>query len=142
MTPAAHVVSSFIYAAIGIVSATMAGKSFLSKRYLPFHENAAEIPWENLAPGVQFVVLALMRTSGLGFLVVASLLIPLPFLTCCTDSLYLTLVVPFISLLFCVGLFVVNLQLSERTGVRTPWKGALYAALAIVISICVSVVSG
>jgi len=142
VTPSAHAVSSFIYATIGMVSAIMAGKSFLSKRYLPFHENAAGIPWENLGPGVQFVLLALMRTSGLGYLVVASLLTPLPFLTCCTDSLYVTLVVPFISLLFCVGLFVVNRQLRTKTGARTPWKGALYAALSIVVGICVSVMRG
>jgi len=138
MSTVAHTVSAVLYVAVGAVSAIMAGKCCLSKRYLPFHEEAAGRPWEELDPGVRSVILALLRVSGLGFLVVASLLLSLPVAIYCTRSLYLTLVIPCVSLLFCLGLFFVNFRLSARTGARTPWKGALLAALWLLVGMGLS----
>jgi hypothetical protein len=56
----------------------MAYKSLFSKKFLPFHEQAAGKPWHTVEDGLQRVVLALMKVSGLGFLVVGLLLIIFP----------------------------------------------------------------
>jgi hypothetical protein len=139
MASIAQIVSEIVYAAIGAVSASMAGKCLLSGKYLPFHEKAAGRQWDELEPNVQSVVLALLRLTGLGFLVVALLLLPHPFFALRTTGLYLTVVIPFISLLFCIGLSVVNYRLSAETGASTPWKGSLYASLLIAFAVGVSI---
>jgi|WetSurMetagenome_2_1015567.scaffolds.fasta_scaffold15507_3 hypothetical protein len=138
MQTLSHVISSGIYLAVGSVSAVMAGKTLLAKKVLPFHEEAAGRPWVELEPGVQSVILALMRVSGLGFLVTALLLLLLPVSTYVNDSRDVTLVLPAVALVFCLGLFFVNLQLRAKTGAQTPWKGALYAAVLLVVGMGLS----
>lgn len=51
----------------------------------------------------------------------------------------MTLVLPLVSLVFCMGLYGVNLRLHRRTGARTPWRGSLYAAIAIAVGLVVSI---
>lgn len=45
-----------------------------------------------------------------------------------------TYALAFVGLVFCTGLAVVNRRLARATAVTTPWKGALYAAAAIVVA--------
>ena len=129
-----------IYMLVGIVSIIMAFKSIFSTKFLPFHERAAGLSWDALESGLQSVVLALMKVSGLGFLVVALFLMLVPIISYGNSNMLLQLAVPSISLLFCVGLFLINYQLQIKTGANTPWKGSLYAATLIVIAIGISFV--
>ena len=45
-----------------------------------------------------------------------------------------------LSLLFCAGLCAVNFQLHRRTGAATPWRGSLYAAIAIAAGLLISII--
>ncbi len=67
-----------LYVLVGIISLTMAYKNLFSNRFIPFHEKAAGKPWDQVDNGLQAVVIALMRVSGLGFLVVTLLLTIFP----------------------------------------------------------------
>lgn len=48
----------------------MAQKSLRALEFLPFHEAAAGEPWNVIGDGLQAVIVALLRLSGLGFLIV------------------------------------------------------------------------
>ena len=86
-------------------------------------------------------MLALIKVSGLGFLVVALLMMIVPIIVYGNGNMLLQLAVPSISLLFCIGLFLINYQLHIKTGANTPWKGSLYAATLIIIAIGIFIVS-
>jgi hypothetical protein len=134
-----QVVATCLYAFVGIISLVMALKSLRATKFLPFHEAAAAQPWSELGTGLQAVILSLLRLSGMGFLIVAVQLGVAAVAVNFRPSLVVTWVLPLISLVFCVGLYGVNLRLHRRTGARTPWRGSLYAAIAIAAGLVVSI---
>jgi hypothetical protein len=120
-----------IYMIIGLVSAIMAGKGLLSRRFLPFHEQAAGKSWDDVEPRLQLLILAFMRLTGLGFLVVALLLLIFPPLTFFYPNPPLQLGPPLLALLYCAGLFIVNFRLNQATQAATPWKGSLLSMILL-----------
>jgi hypothetical protein len=128
----------FLYFPVGIVSLMMAYKSIFSTRFLPFQEQAAGKSWENIDPGVQTVIRALMKVSGLGFLPVALLLLILPIINYFDHESLFQYLLPVIAFLYCLGLFFVNHRLAVQTKAKTPWKGSLYASVFIGIGMVLS----
>ena len=127
-----------IYGFVGVISLIMAFKNLLSKKYLFFHEKAAGRSWEEIDKSLQVVILALMRISGLGFLMVALLLLIFPVVNQFIHSEFLRYSIPIIAFLFCTGLFLVNYKLHKQTNSTTPWKGSLFAMMVILAGIILS----
>ena len=128
----------FLYMIVGIISLTMAYKNIFSNKLIPFQEQAAGKPWGDIEKGVQFVIIALMKVSGLGFLVVALLLMIFPVVNYYYNILFVQYAIPVISLLYCFGLFLFNYQMYIQTKVETPWKRSLYAASIIGVALILS----
>jgi hypothetical protein len=127
-----------LYFMVGVISLVMAYKSLFFKKFIPFHEQAAGKPLESLDLPIQHVIIALMRVSGLGFLVVALLLCIFPVVNYFRPDAFAKYAVPAISFLYCSGLFVTNYYLHKQTKAKTPWKGALAAMALISIGIVIS----
>ena len=128
-----------LYGMVGIISLIMAYKSISSKRFLLFHEKAAGTSWNNVDSRLQYVILALTRLSGLGFLVMALILLIFPIFNYFRQDEFLKYSIPLISLVFCSGLFLINYLLHKQTKSPTPWKGSLYAMGAIIVGIILSI---
>jgi len=135
-----QIVTTCLYAFVSIISLVMALKALRARKLLPFQEAAAAQPWHELSAGLQAVILSLLRLSGLGFLIVALQLGVGAVAGNFHRDHAVMFTLPLLSLLFCAGLCAVNLRLHRQTGARTPWKGALYAAVAIAIGLVVSIV--
>ena len=127
-----------LYGFVGAVSLKMAFKNLFSKKYLSFHEKAAGRSWEEIDKPLQVVILAVMRISGLGFLMVALLLLIFPVVNQFIHSEFLRYSIPIIAFIFCTGLFLVNYNLYKQTNTNTPWKRSLLAMIAIVAGIIIS----
>jgi len=128
-----------IYGFVGVISLIMAFKNLFSKKYLLFHEKAADKAWEELDTRLQYVISALMMISGLGFLMTGLLLLIFPVVNHFMHNEFLRYSIPVVSLIFCTGLFLVNYNLHTQTGSFTPWKGSLFAMIAILAGIILSV---
>jgi hypothetical protein len=133
-----ELVSLCLYVFVGIISLTMAYKNLFSDRFIPFHEKAAGKPLEQVDNGLQAVIIALMRVSGLGFLAVAVLLILFPIANYYAQNTFIKYAVPAIALVYCSGLFLINYQLYSKTGADTPWKRSLYAVAVILLGFVIS----
>lgn len=127
-----------LYMIVGLISLVMAYKSAFSMGFLPFQEKAVGRSWDEVEPGLQRIILALMRVSGLGFFVVALQLLIFPTVNFFLHDPWLEYGIPGIALVFCLGLFWVNYQLAVNARSNTPWKGSLYAAAFIAIGILIS----
>jgi hypothetical protein len=127
-----------LYMFVGIVSLAMARKSLFSHKYLPFHEAASGKPWEAVDVGLQFVLIALLRVSGLGFLLIGFLLVTIPVVNCFYQNPFMKYAIPTAALVYCVGLFLINYQLHTRTNAQTPWQRSLYAAVVVLVGIVIS----
>jgi hypothetical protein len=127
-----------LYFMVGVISLVMAYKSLFSKKFIPFHEQAAGRPLDNLDMPLQHVIIALMRVSGLGFLVMALLLCILPIVNYFRPDAFAKYAVPVLAFIYCSGLSMANFYLFKQTQAKTPWKGSLVAMLIIMIGIVIS----
>jgi hypothetical protein len=115
-------------------------KNIRSKGLLPFQSNAAGMAWKAIDERLQAVIVALMRIAGLGFLVVGFLLLAFPAVSHLGHHPVSGLGLVGLPFAYCLGLSVVNRQLARRTGARTPWKGALVAALVLAVAMALALV--
>jgi hypothetical protein len=134
------IVSVILYFIVGVICLVMAYKLFFSKQYLPFHKEASGQAWDNIDKPLQYVILTVLRISGLGFLVVGLLLIIFPFVNYFRPDTFVKYSIPVIALIYCIGLFLFNYYLYKKTGANTPWVGSIVAMAIIVIGIVASTI--
>jgi len=135
LTAMLRLVSIVPYCSIGIVSYLMFYRTTFGGKLLPFQESAAGKHWEEIEPGLRAVLLALLRLSGLGFLVVGTLLIVFPVEGLVRGNTFDTLAAPAVALFYSVGLVLINHKLARATKAPTPWKRSLSAAALILVGI-------
>jgi hypothetical protein len=128
-----------LYFSVGLICLAMAIKCLVSDKFLPFHEKAAGEQRDEIEEPLQLVILSFLRLAGLGFLVVAILLMACPVVNYFLPNIFYTYAVPAIALIFCMGLLINNYNLYKRTKADTPWRGSLYAMILIIAGIVVSV---
>jgi hypothetical protein len=119
----------------------MSFTTLFAKKYLPFHEKAAGKKWEELDSGIKDTILSLIHLSGLGFLIVALLLTVFPIICHFHPDILLAIAVPILSIVFCFGLFFINLRLYKKTKANTPWQNSFIAMTAIAVSFVLSLFS-
>ena len=129
------IIPIILYFVVGVISLVMAQKSLFSKGFISFHEKAAGTTLEKLDERIQNVILALMRTTGLGFLVVGLLLVVFPFINYFKSNVIIGFGIPLVCGIYCFGLFLSNYQLHKKSGVETPWKGSLITVVIMAIGI-------
>lgn len=133
------VIPIFLYFIVGIISLVMAFKGLFSSRFLPFHEKAAGKSWNEIEHSFKEVILLFLRLTGLGFLILSILLIVFPVIDYFIPNSFYKYSIPFIGLVYCLGLLIFNYILHKNTKAETPWKGSLYAMLLIGIGIILSI---
>ena len=129
-----RVAAAVVLVLVGFVAATMARNGLTAKCLLPFHQAASARSWEEATPAEQSVALALTRALGLGFLV-AGLALLMAAVTALVHADLATYGLAAVGLVFCAGLTVINRRLQLSASVGTPWKGSLYAAVAILVAV-------
>ncbi len=135
-----QLLSVCLFASVGLISLNMAAKSLRSRSFLSFHAAAYGNSWDSVDGRLQAVILALLRTVGLGFLVVGLLLLLVPIIDCFVPLSFFAVLSPILSLLFCFGLGVVNHRLHQQTGAKTPWKESFFASAMIMAGIILSMI--
>lgn len=129
---------SIIYLLVAVVSLMMAYECLSAKKYLGFQEKAFKDAWKAMSEPAKATYLFQLRISGLGFFVSASILVvAIIELYLSPDSIGVYLL-PFVALIFCIGLFYNNLQLSKKIDSYAPWRGSLGAVIAIAVGILIS----
>jgi hypothetical protein len=134
-----NIVSTLIYILVGIICLIMAYKSMFSKKYLPFHEEAAGKSWESIDKPLQNVILTILRISGLGFFIIFIFLVAFPIINYFKPDPLIKYSTPVISSIYCFGLFLFNFLLFRQTKAKTPWFGSLIVLFLILISFVISI---
>ena len=135
------IIPILLYMIVGVISMVMAVKNLFSTKFLPFHEKAANKKWDEIDNPLKQVILTLLRLAGLGFLVISILLMVLPIINYSTPNDFYKYSIPLIALIYCTGLFVINYSMYKKTKADTPWKGSLYAILAVITGIIISILN-
>lgn len=138
MKEALSIISIALYFIVGIISLFMAYKSLFSKKYLPFHEEAVGKSWDIIDKPLRYVILTILRISGLGFLVIGLLLTIFPIVYYSKPDMFVKYSIPIIAFIYCFGLFIFNYYLHKRTKSNTPWVGSIIVMFIILIAIAIS----
>jgi hypothetical protein len=134
-------ISITLYLAVGLISFKMAVNNLFAKEYLGFHKNATKKSWAEVDQSMQYVIIFLMRLTGLGFFMTAILLIVFPIVNLFAPSFVGTFLTPLVALVFCFGLFVSNYSLYKKSSANTPWHASLIASGLILTGVIVSIAS-
>jgi len=127
-----------LYGFVGFIALIMAFKNIFSKTLLPFQEKASSTAWIEVDDKLQYVILTLMRISGLGFLIIAFLLLVFPIVNYFKHDAFLMYSIPILSFVYCLGLFFANYSLHKHTRSKTPWRGSLFAIVALLAGMIMS----
>lgn len=138
MKEAFSIISIALYFIVGIISLVMAYKSLFSKKYLSFHEEAAGKSWDDIDKPLQYVILTILKISGLGFLVTGLLLTIFPIVNYFKSDMFVKYSIPIIAFIYCFGLFVFNYYLHKKTKTNTPWVSSIIVMFIILIAIAIS----
>ncbi|MEI7917927.1 MAG: hypothetical protein WCH58_00935 [Candidatus Saccharibacteria bacterium] len=136
-----NLISIALYLAVGVISFKMAINNLFAKEYLGFHKKATKKSWAEVDQSMQYVIIFLMRLTGLGFLMTAILLIVFPIVNLFAPSFVGTFLTPLVALVFCFGLFVSNYSLYKKSSANTPWHASLIASGLILFGLLLSIIS-
>ncbi len=132
-------ISIALYLAVGMISFKMAINNLFAKEYLGFHKDVTKKNWEQVDQSMQYVIIFLMRLTGLGFLMMAILLTVFPIVNFISPSFVGTYLTPLVALVFCFGLFVSNYSLYKKAAANTPWHASLVASGLILTGVIISI---
>jgi hypothetical protein len=141
MNDALKIIPILLYLIVGVISMVMAVKNIFSDKFSPFHEKAANKKWDEIDNSLRLVILTLLRLAGLGFLIISILLLVFPIVNYFIPNEFYKYSIPVIALIYCTGLFVINYLLYKKTKANTPWKGSLYAMIALIAGIIISILN-
>ncbi|HEY0879684.1 MAG TPA: hypothetical protein VGE10_14645 [Zeimonas sp.] len=116
----------------GAIGLFMFGRYWAADRFMPYHAIASGTAWEAVAPGLQLVVLALLKAAAAGFLTggVVALMLIVPIVHGENWARWTALVA---SAALLVPLLYVTVSIRLATGAPSPVAAAAVAlALAIV----------
>jgi hypothetical protein len=133
-----QILAIVIYLVVGLICFVMASKTLSAKKFLPFHEEAASMPWDRIDKPLQDVITALIRISGLGFLITGLLLTIFPIVNYFAEDLFIRYAVPGLAIIFCSGLLLFNYDLFRKTKANTPWKASIGALVLLLAGIVLS----
>jgi len=132
------IISYVINVGVGLICLRMAQYNILGKKIFPEHEKIIGKRWEEIEQNTKELLLAFMRLIGMGFLIVAILMILYPLAMIFYPSDIVKFAFPIIGVLYALGLFYINYMLCKKTKGTTPWKESLYMSVLLCLSIVLS----
>jgi len=107
-------------------------------RFMPYHQEALGLPWQEVDPRVQTLSLALMRTAGGGLLasgIGAAAMLLIPFLAGETWPRY---AIPVVALVAAGPAYYATMLVRRRTQAHSPVVAGASAIVLIVLGILLS----
>ena len=113
-----------------------------SSQFMPYHSAAIGLPWEQVQPGVQFVILALMRVVGGSFIALAIALLMILNIPFRNGYRWAHYTVPVMGI-FCAGASLyATLFIKIKTNANTPWLAAGIPVIIYVIGLIMTYQDG
>jgi hypothetical protein len=130
---AGQVVAFVCYALAALLSLLFGTMYLVRSQFMPYHEEAVGIPWQQLDPRFQALLLGLLRTTGGGLLtagICVAILLLIPFRG---DEAWSRSAIPVIGLVSSVPALYATVLIRARTGARTP-VAASGAAIGLILA--------
>jgi hypothetical protein len=99
-------------------------KYLFTSQFMPYHSTAIGLPWTEVEPGFQYVILVLMKVVGGSFIALAIALLMILIIPFRKGERWAHYTVPIMGI-FCAGASLyATLFLKMKSGASTPWFAA------------------
>ena len=110
---------------LGAVDIGLGATYFSSKQFMSYHAEALDAPWQELDPGLQTLILALMKLAGGGWFALGFFTIVMAVATLKTRSNVARLSLPAVTLISWSASFSATWGVYQATGAATPWAPSM-----------------
>lgn len=115
---ACYIIAMIVLAIFGVVY-------FLRPGFMPYHAVAVGMPWADVPPPFQVLILALMKVAGSGFLTIVALECIILFIPFRQGAAWARWAIPLGGILICGGTLYVTLYVASHSPANPPWYLAL-----------------
>jgi len=128
-----HKIALVLYVLVSFASLALGLTYFLLDHFLPYHEPAVGLPWDQLDARLQTLLLALMEVAGGGWLALFVLTMALIMVPFRRGERWARVMIPIGILTFYLPTLHATLKVLQHTPSVPPWYGAAAACAAAVI---------
>lgn len=128
-----HKIALVLYVLVALASLVLGLTYFLLDHFLPYHEKAVGVPWEQLDPRLQTLLLALMEVAASGWFALFVLTMALIIIPFRRGERWARVMIPVGILTFYLPTLHATLKVLQHTPAVPPWYGAAIACAAAVI---------
>ena len=107
--------------------------------FMPYHSDAVGMPWSEVSPSFQILILALMRVVGCAFLTVGFLFVILLFVPFRQGLGWARWTIPAAGLLVCSGTLYATLYVGFNTPASPPWIAPVIASMFLLAGLLLSI---
>lgn len=136
-------ISTVLYLVISVIALAMSMVFLGAGEFFPYHAEASGLKWSEITPGLQLVLMSLIRLAGLGWLVFA---LGLGFLTTycyhIRDGRVVRFVIPGLILIYFGGVFGITFYVYLQTRAATPWTSTVGVIILDILAFACSMLSG
>ena len=112
----------------------------LRTEFMPYHSVAVGMPWAEVNPSFQLLILALMRVVGSSFLALGLLVLILLFGPYRQGYEWALWAIPASGLIVCSGTLYATLSIKFNTPASPPWGASILAAMLLLSGFLLSLV--
>jgi hypothetical protein len=134
------IINTIIFILTTLAGFLFAGMYLFRPEFMPYHEVAVGMPWNEVPPEFQILIIALMRVGGGGWLATSagmSILLLWPYRY---GKFWPNYAIPIIALSALIPTFMATLYVKQSTSANPPWLLAAILIGLIIISIVLSII--
>ena len=135
-----YILNTIVFTLTTLAGFLFAGMYLFRPEFMPYHEVAVGMPWNEISPEFQILLIALLRVGGGGWLATSvgmSILLLWPYRY---GKFWPNYGIPAIALSALIPTFIATLYVKQNTTANPPWLLAAILIGLMIISILLSVI--
>ena len=127
-----HLLATLILITFGVIY-------IFRSEFMPYHSDAVGMPWGEVNPSFQILILAFMRVIGYTFLAFGLLIVILLFVPFRQGAGWVRWAIPIAGLVVCAGTLYTSLYVRFNTPASPPWIAPVVASVFLLTGLFLSI---
>ncbi|MGL4370633.1 MAG: hypothetical protein ACRCUT_13325 [Spirochaetota bacterium] len=130
-----------LYLCNSVLSFAFALKYLITGSFMSYHEAAAGMKWEDVAPGLQMVLQSLFKVTAAAFLISGAVTVVLLLIPYRRGELWSKMMIAFVNGVFSAALLYATLHVYLNTPGFSPWPAAVFSLTTTAAAFAMNCVS-
>lgn len=126
-----------LYVIISLISLALGSIYIFRESFMPYHQQALQLQWNELDGSLQVLILALMDVAGAGWITLGLAILVLTFGPFRAGKRWARLLIPGAIIVFYVPTLIATLNVTHLTPATAPWYGNALAVFAAIVGLVI-----